>query len=128
MALPTHHFFWDFAEKSPSLPRFFSRGQLCGRERATGEFFYRVVQRKLTAHSGATVTVFFFSVADNFSLFNDWNAVIGYCHRSRRVHFDFVDSILAEGYDQPKVAQARRTATPELFTQIPVFRAATLFG
>ena len=52
-------------------------------------------------------------VSRNLSIFNDWNAVVGFCHRSRGIHFDFLDSALTDGYDYPKVAQACRTPAPD---------------
>ena len=48
----------------------------------------------------------FDSVADDLSVFNDWNAVVAYHHGPRRIHFDFIDSVRIDGYVQPKIATA----------------------
>jgi hypothetical protein len=70
----------------------------------------------------------FDSVAGDLAVFNDWNAVIGYHHGSRRIHFDFVDSVRIDGYIQTKIATARSAAVPHHFTQISVIGTSTLFG
>ena len=70
----------------------------------------------------------FDSVAGDLSVFNDWNAVIGYHHGPRIIHFDFVDSVRIDGYIQTKIATARSAAVPHHFTQISVIGTSTLFG
>jgi hypothetical protein len=45
-------------------------------------------------------------VSDNLSIFNDWNAVIGYHHGSPRIHINLLDPVFSDRYDHPEVAPA----------------------
>ena len=59
-------------------------------------------------------------MADDLSIFDDRNAVIGYRYRSRRINLNLLDSVLIDGHNHPKVPTARRTLAPDFFGQIPV--------